>query len=394
MRWCQLITGVAVLAACGLMHLNAAGETSASEPDGIAAARQYVGELIVAQSPRRPSRRTASRPFRRSLPTAQNIDAAGLAQAYERAAEIPHIYSMLVIRNRHLVAERYFDGPTRYSDRPVASVGKSIVGALVGIALEQGFLVDLDQRMIDFFPEYDLPGLDPRKRDITIRHLVQMRAGYPFDSTTEYFGLLSRSADWLRFIIVNWQLERAPGTGWDYSSASAHLLAGILAKATGMSLFDYANQHLFGPMGQPIEYWPRDPQGYCIGHGDIHLTPLQLASFGQMILDHGSWFGRQLVPSTWIDDSLVDYSTTWYGDSIWPYRDIRYGHLWWHAEVAGHDVYFAWGHGGQFVTIAPELELVVVTTAYNFVGDFTDNSWNTEGAIMQLIATDVVPAVH
>ena len=104
-----------------------------------------------------------------------------LAAAYERATEIPRIYSMLVIRHGRLVAEEYFDEPTRTTPMPVASVGKSILGALVGIAVDEGY-VSLDQRSIDFFPEYDVPGLDRRKRDITIRHLVQMRAGYPADN--------------------------------------------------------------------------------------------------------------------------------------------------------------------------------------------------------------------
>jgi CubicO group peptidase (beta-lactamase class C family) len=390
----HLTSGVSAVVGCVLMTSVVAGEKKNFGGDRIGAVRQPGEMLTAAEVPRRPPRRAAVRPFRRSIPEAQNIDAVKLSLAYARAAEIPHMYSMLVVRNRYLVAEQYFDAASRYSARPVASVGKSVIGALVGIALEDGFLVDLDQRMIDFFPEYDMPGLDPRKRDITIRHLLQMRGGYPFDSTNDFFDPLSHSSDWMRFIIVNWQLERTPGTGWDYSSASAHLLSGILTKATGMSLLEFANRFLFGPMGQPIEYWPRDPQGYCVGPGDVHLTPLQLASFGQMILDHGRWRGRQVVPSMWIADTLMDYSSTWYGDSIWPYRDIRYGYLWWHAEVAGHDLYFAWGHGGQFVSIVPALELVVVTTAYNFVGDFTDNSWNTEGAIMRLIATDVVPAAN
>ena len=390
----SLVMAAAVLGALVLATPWVAGEKERSGGDRVEVGQPGDAKLAGAVLQRRPSRRSVARPFRRSTPAAENIDTEWLELAYQRAAAIPHIYSMLVVRNRRLVAEEYFDYPTRSTPRPVASVGKSILGALVGIALEEGFLADFDQPMIDFFPEYDRPSLDPRKRDITIRQLVQMRAGYPFDSTTEFFDGLTRSYDWMRFIIVDWDLERAPGTGWDYSNASAHLLSGILTRATGMSLLDFANIYLFGPMGQPIAYWPRDPQGYCVGPGDVHLTPTQLATFGQMILDGGYWRERQILDSTWIEDSFVDYSTTWYGDDIWPYRNIRYGYLWWHAEVGGRDVYFAWGHGGQFISIAPELDLVVVTTAYNFVGDFTNNSWNTEGAIIRMIARDVIPAAN
>jgi len=348
---------------------------------------------LEGANPRRPASRQV--PFQLPISTAeeQGMDAALLSAAYDRAASIPRIYSMLVVRNGRLVAEEYFDAPTRTTPMPVASVGKSILGALVGIALDEGYLASLDQRMIDFFPEYDRPGLDRRKRDITIRHLVQMRAGYPYDSTTEFFNLISASRDWFHLIIVDWPLERSPGTGWEYSNAGAHLLSGILTRAAGMSLLDLANQHLFGPMNQPIQYWPRDPQGYCTGPGDVNLSPLQLALFGQMILEYGFWRGMRILDPEWVAESLDDYSaTSW--DDYGPNRNIRYGNLWWYAEVDGHEVHFAWGHGGQFITVVPTLDLVVVTTADNFLGDFTNNSWNTEGAIFRMIARDVLPAAY
>jgi CubicO group peptidase (beta-lactamase class C family) len=329
-----------------------------------------------------------------SSPADQGIDPERLAEAYDLAWEIPHIYSLLVIRNRALVAEEYFSWPRRTTARPVASVTKSIVGALVGIALEEGHLSSLDQPMIGFFPEFDGPNLDPRKREITIRHLVEMRAGYPFDSTDDFFDRLAQTTNWLRFIILDWDLEHAPGTAWNYSNASSHILAGVLTKATGMSLMDYANQYVFGRLGQPMNQWPRDHQGYCIGMGDAHLTPRQLASFGQMILDGGRWRGLEIVPPSWVRDSLVDLSSSQYGNRIWPYRNIGYGLLWWQAQVDGREVFFAWGHGGQFITLVPDLDLVVVSTAHNFVGDFTDNSWHTEGAIMELIAAEVIPAAY
>ena len=362
---------------------------SSAAIEGLTVSRESNGSW------RRVSRRVASPwPFRRSTPAAEGMDEAVLERAYQRAAEIPRIYSMLVVRNRALVAEQYFNGRSRTRAEPVASASKSIIGALVGIALRDGYLTDLDQRMIDFFPEFDTHELDPRKRDITIRHLLQMRAGYPFDSTNEYFNRLSASRNWMRFILLDWELESDPGAAWNYSSASSHVLAGILARAIPTDLRYFANRHLFESMGLSLGYWPRDPQGYYIGHGDIHCTPLLLACFGQLALDNGYWRGRSVLPPWWMNQSWKTHSATWYANTIWPYRDISYGYQWWQADVDGHEVHFAWGHGGQFVTVAPSLEMVVVTTADNFVGDFTDNSWNTEGAIFRLIATDVLPAAY
>jgi CubicO group peptidase (beta-lactamase class C family) len=160
-----------------------------------------------------------------------------------------------------------------------------------------------------------------------------------------------------------------------------------------MSLLDFANLHLFGRMGQPIPYWPRDPQGYCTGPGDVFLSPLQMASFGLLVLDRGRWRGLPVLDPAWVEESLEDSSETTWGD-FWPYRNIRYGYLWWYAEVDGHEVHFAWGHGGQFITVVPSLDLVVVTTADNFLGDFSNASWYTEGSIFRLIARDVIPAAY
>jgi CubicO group peptidase (beta-lactamase class C family) len=328
-----------------------------------------------------------------STPEAQGLNPEALAAAYERAGAIPHIYSMLVLKNGYLVAEQYFNGQHRDTAHPVASVTKSIVSALVGLALEDGYLTDLDQRMLDFFPEYDTPGLDPRKRDITIRQLLQMRAGYPTDNIPAFYSSLFGSGNWIRFIVVDHPLETTPGTRWHYSSASAHLLSAIVTRASRLPLYDFARERLYEPLGLLIRSWPEDPQGFYVGYGDNQCTPRQLASFGQMYLDGGSWNGRQVLPTTWIDESFRDYSQTEYG-TLGPYRDIRYGYLWWHAEVDDHDVYFAWGHGGNFIMLAPDLRMLVVTTAHNFAGDFTQNSWDTEGAIFFLIAEHVLPTAY
>lgn len=361
---------------------------------GSVVAMLLAPQLPVGATPRdRVLKRLKSWPMPESTPEAQGIDPERLARAYANAAEIDHIYSMLVVKNGYLVAEQYFNGRNCNSSAPVASVTKSIVSVLVGIALNEGYLSDLDQPMIDFFPQYNTPHLDPRKRLITVRHLLQMRAGYPTDNVESFYRRLFASGDWMRFIVVDYELAAVPGTAWAYSSASAHLLAGILTRATGMSLSAYAQERLFAKIGSSSWYWPRDPQGVCIGYGDSLHTPRQLACFGQMVLNGGALADRRVLPGEWLVQSLQDYSATSYG-TMGPYHDIRYGYLWWHAQVDGHDVYFAWGHGGQFITIVPTLELVVVTTAYNFAGDFTENSWETEGAIFYLIAEHVIPAAY
>ena len=320
------------------------------------------------------------------------MDGVRLAAAFATAADIPHMYSLLVIRHGALVGEGYFGDQTRGTATWVASVGKSIVSALVGVALEEGFLVDLDQRMIDFFPEYDVAELDPQKRLITIRHLITMTAGYPDDNSTEFFDAVRASSDWMRFCVVDWELESAPGESWDYSNASTHIVSGILTKASGMSLLELANRFIFGRLAQPIVDWPTDPQGYCWGIGQFKSTPLQLASFGQMVLDHGLWRGRPILDAAWLQSSLAPITYAPDDTRMERYHDRHYGYLWYRAEVAGHDVSFALGHGGQTIVVVPDLDLVVVTTAFDYGDDFSDVPRQTEDPILELIAAEVIPA--
>ena len=141
-----------------------------------------------------------------------------------------------------------------------------------------------------------------------------------------------------------------------------------------------------------------------MGYGDNECTARQLATFGQMYLDGGFWADSQVLPSArfgllferdgnWKGNQLI--SMDWIEMATQPSpANESYGYLWWHAEVDGHPVHFAWGHGGNFVMLAPDLQMVVVTTAHNFVGDFTNNSWDTEGALLFLIAERVLPTAY
>jgi CubicO group peptidase (beta-lactamase class C family) len=322
--------------------------------------------------------------WRESTPAEQGLDPQLVSQAYQRAAEIRTIYALLIVKNGYLVAEQYFNGHSLHSAHVTASVTKSFTSALVGLALENGFLTSLDQKMLDFFPEYDTPRLDPRKRAITLQHLLQMRAGYPFDSHDDFFDQLRSSGNWLRFIVRDYALVSDPGQRCDYSSASVHVLAGILARATGMTALEFANQYLFEPLNVSVRAWPRDPQGYYVGYGDMRLRPRDLAKFGYLYLNGGVIDSQQIIPAAWIAESWQDYSVSSYG-SIGYFHNIRYGYLWWIADVGDYQVYFAWGHGGQYIVIAPELDLVVISAADAFVGDFSADSWEMEKGIMDLI---------
>jgi CubicO group peptidase (beta-lactamase class C family) len=322
--------------------------------------------------------------WRISTPAEQGLDPKSVANAYREASKISTIYSLLIVKNGSLVAEKYFHGKKIDRVSNVASVTKSYLSALYGIAQAQGYLKDLDQKMMDYFPEYAVPGLDPAKYNITIRQLLQMTAGYPYDSTSEYYAQLGRSGNYMRFVVEQHPLANPPGSAWNYSSASAHILAGILTKAVGMPLDKFAAQTLYDPMNMRIRNWGKDPQGYNLGGAEMSYIPRDMARFGELYLNHGVYAGKQLVPAEWIDASTRACSPTTY-DDLGDFKNIQYGYLWWVADAGKHKVNFAWGHGGNFIVLVPELDMVVVSTA-DPTGGFGDSSWKNEKAVMDLIS--------
>jgi CubicO group peptidase (beta-lactamase class C family) len=326
-----------------------------------------------------------------STPTEQGLDPMLVARVYYNAAELETLYSLLVIKNGYLIAEDYFnEGSIEQKDR-LQSVTKSYTSALVGIALAQGYLSSVDQKMLDFFPEIADQITDPRKGQITIRDLLQMRSGYPWEETDPalWEGLLSGHYPPL---IEEFPLTADPGTEFNYSNLSSNWLGIILDRATGMNLKSYAEENLFLPLGVEAGEWGTDAEGHNNGCGDLHLTPRDAAKFGLLYLNDGEYEGNQVVPADWVDDSLQRYSedinltggfpANW-GLSI---TGIGYGYQWWSATAGAHHFDYAAGHGGQLIVLLHELDMVIVTTSYPFYLQHDAESWKHELAIINLVA--------
>jgi len=325
-----------------------------------------------------------------STPEAQGLDPMLVAEMYYNAAELETIYSLLVIKNGYLIAEDYFnEGSVDQKDR-LQSVTKSYTSALVGIALEQGYLASVDQKMLDFFPEVADQITDPRKEQITIRHLLQMRAGYPWEETDPalWEGLLSGHYPPL---IEEFPLIADPGTEFHYSNLSSNWLGIIVDRATGMNLKAYAEENLFLPIGVEAGEWGTDAEGHNNGCGDLHLTARDAARFGLLYLNAGEYEGNQVVPADWVKESLQRYSedinvtvgfpANW-GLSI---SDIGYGYQWWSARVGEHHFDLAWGHGGQLIVLVDEFDMVIVVTSYPFWLQHDDEAWKHELANVNLV---------
>jgi CubicO group peptidase (beta-lactamase class C family) len=322
--------------------------------------------------------------WQNSTPEEQGLDPMLVAQLYHNAEELETLYGLLVVKNGHLIAEKYLNQGSVGQKARVQSATKSVLSALVGIALEQGCLSSVDQKMLEFYPEVAGRITDPRKRQITIRDMLQMRAGYPWEETHPalWEGLLSGRYPPL---LEDFPLSADPGTVFQYSNLTSNWLGIIVDRTCGMHLKPYAEEHLFSPLGIEAGEWGTDWEGHNNGCGDLHLTARDMARFGQLYLDDGVFEGSQIIPADWVHDSLRTYSEgAW--DNIGRFRDIGYGYQWWSAQAGEHRVNFAWGHGGQLIVLVDDLDLVVVTTADPFWLQHNDQSWKHEKATISLAA--------
>ena len=251
--------------------------------------------------------------------TVARVDAALLADVYARAAGLPRLRSLLVSQKGRLVREQYFHGARRATRTNIKSASKSIISALVGVAVRDGKL-RLEQRVGEFFPQYVRPPADPRARDVTIGELLTMRAGLQSTSFDNY-GRWVTSSNWVRFVLTR-PFEAPPGGPMIYSTGSTHVLSAILTKATGMSTREYANRQLGRPLGIIFPRWRTDPQGIYFGGNDMYLTPREMLAFGELYLSGGRARGRQVLPRAWIDSTMVSRTRSgWSGH--------EYGYGWW-----------------------------------------------------------------
>ncbi|MFX0095336.1 MAG: serine hydrolase domain-containing protein, partial [Candidatus Hodarchaeota archaeon] len=249
----------------------------------------------------------------------------------------------------------------------VASVTKSVISALIGIALDAGYIKSVDQKVLDFFPEY-VPGAgDIQKRTITIRHLLTMTAPFAWQTGArgyEPLNRLRRQRNWIMFILN--LLGRSGQLGrFQYSSAGAHLLSAIITRTTGKCAREFANERLFRPLGmreipnpnmksfkqddvfgKNVTGWINDPNGNTTGGWGLTITPRDMARFGFLYLNRGIWDNKQIISKKWIDDSIAMNSN-------------GYGYLWWLKGENSTFAFSASGSGGSHIFCIPEKDLVV-----------------------------------
>jgi CubicO group peptidase (beta-lactamase class C family) len=289
-------------------------------------------------------------------------------QIDEAARTLPRLHSLLVSRRGELLFEGYYNGIRR--DRPanIKSASKSVISALVGIALDRRLIVDVKTPIVTYFPELARDP-DARKREITVEHLLMMRPGLEGTSNRNY-GAWVTSRNWVQHALAR-PMFAAPGEEMEYSTGNTHLLSAILTKATGKSTWQFANEVLAKPLGFALAQWPRDPQGIYFGGNDMLMTPRQMLAFGELYLNEGRMNGQQVIAERWVRQSCEGRARDRRpgnpafdpNGGVDPMRDRRYGYGWWVHEIGDYQTCFAWGYGGQYIFVLPDLDLVLVSTS-------------------------------
>ena len=313
--------------------------------------------------------------------TAGTLAQAQLEDAAKAAAQLPRLKSLLVSRRGALVLERYYNGTRSGQLANIKSASKSVIAALVGIAIAKGHIKSADQRIADYFPEL-AKDAERKKQAITIEDLITMRSGLESTSGRQY-GAWVQSKNWVRYVLAQ-PLVDEPGTRVEYSTGSTHLLSAILTRSTQKSTWQFAQEELAKPLGFSLAQWPRDPQGIYFGGNEMLMTPRQMIRFGELYENGGRLGDRQLIPKAWIEKAGHGVGRSRWGS------DREYGHGFWVRDFGRYKSFYAWGYGGQFIFVIPELDLVVVTTSRS---DVSRERRDHNDAIYRIVEEHVIAAM-
>ena len=289
----------------------------------------------------------------------QGMQTTNIVEMVERirSGEYTGINSVLLVRGRVLILEEYFGGFARDSLHSMRSASKAITSALVGITINLGHIDSVDVPLLSYFPEYEgeVDNWDERKRNITVEHVLSMTSGIRGNEDAMY-----PTDDWIKFYLDQ-PMAAEPGAEFSYATSGVVAQGNVITRASGLRIPAFADRYLFGPLGISEYRWPitnsRGSQGLAMTGGGLNLRPRDMAKFGQLYLNEGTWAGERLISEEWIHASTRKQARSdLYGED--------FGYLWRMIDrtIKGREIrsFEAWGNGGQFIMVFPALELVAV----------------------------------
>jgi len=308
-----------------------------------------------------------------ATPEQQGMDSEAMAQVVDYLGKQKmDVHDLLVIRNGYVVTDANFYRLTHDAPFDRKSATDMVLGALVGIAIDQGYITSVQQPVVDFFPGREIANLNDKKSQVTLEDLLTNTSGFSCNDnngvdSTGY--IMMQSDDWVQFAL-DLPMSDVPGTVFNECSAATQIISGILQKTTGMSALDFARKNLFDPLGVGEVTWKTDPQGVNVAGLGLYLDLEDLARIAYLYLNEGNWNDEQVISAEWVKASLADHIP-----------DVGFGYLWW-LDPAG---FFTWGHRGQALFVIPQLDLMVLMD-----GGITDNDQLTMEVLMRSL---IIPAI-
>lgn len=285
----------------------------------------------------------------------QNINRSVIENVHTSLDFYP-INAEVIIRNGVMVDEYYKDGYDENSVFTLQSTSKSVTSAILGIAIDKGYIEGVDVPISNYFPQILESGSE-YKNQITIWHLLTHTTGLEASDTANWNEWLA-SDNWVDYVLNSPAVSR-PGTVFNYFTGNTHLLSAIIQEATGQTAYEFGKEYLFDKLDMDSVECTTDPQGISDGGNGFAMNIYDMAKFGQLYLNNGVWEGEQIIFSEWIEQS-----TTLQFDRSSGSAD--YGYQWWVRTFGdqNYPAYFAQGHFGQYIFVVPDLELVVAFTSH------------------------------
>ncbi len=339
--------------------------------------------------------------------------------------EYQNVHAILIVKNGKLVFEEYFEGYTfSYTgpwssvlkfrgdrtdfgiDTPhnLASVTKSITSALVGIAIERGYIQDIEEQVFSYLPHYSYLRNDQKDR-ITLQHLLTMTSGLKWNELELWLGdmdhdliQLFQVPDPIEYVLTK-PVVTEPGTAWYYNGGGVNVLGKVIWQASGMRMDEFAQRYLFEPLGITEYEWDHINPDVIHASGNLKLRPRDMAKFGYLYLNGGIWKDQPIISPEWVEkstsetvpiswDSLAGILGEEYAYLPETHGD-KYGYLWWlntyQTNSQSVDAYFASGWGGQRIFVFPSLDMVVILTGGNYATHEPDQ---------EILTNHILPAVQ
>ncbi len=310
--------------------------------------------------------------WQNSTPEAQGLHSKLLLEMMTHIKKNGYsIQSVTIVRNGYVVLDAYMYPFEDGQKHEMYSATKSVTSALIGIAIDKGYIKDVNQTITELFPDRKISNLDNFKRSISLKDLLMMASGLDCNDATanKWAGTISmkKSNDWTQYTL-NLPMAQTPGVYFHYCNGVSHLLSAIIHESTGMNTIDFAKMYLFDPLGIKNIEWGESPEGTTNGFAGLRMQPKDMAKIGLLYLNNGKWGNKQIISAEWIEESTRPYI-----DGRWNGED--YGYQWW-VNPAGF--YSAVGMYGQAIYVLPGKNLVAV-----FTSNIVDENMYISGSLLQ-----------